>query len=758
MSTPSMEQFVLNLTAYGPAGPAGPAGDPSVLLTSANTWTDTQSFLGFTVNGLSFYGPFSTFTYTGSSADTHRTALGAAAAVHTHVSDDITDATDNAESGKIAKYTSTSGLFSLGLELYNGTSTTDLTPENGSANYTITVPASDGTMALTSDLDNISFADLDDLPNSLDGYGITDAAAAVHASTHATGGSDPITPASIGAETPTQTDAKIAAAVALKGDMPTAGRYVAAKIVNAESTPAINMVILGDSEAAIIGSTLGNILKMQMGFCGHGLGSLTATAASGATVGDDRAVWVTGTHYVLPTAGTVTFFNLETGTGENQSVVADEVKVAYIKESGAGTFKLQTSLNNGSSWVDVGSTIDASNGTTIGAVNTVALTHGTYQFRVVGVSGTVKIIGIATQNIRSVADVPYTQGGVIVHSFARGGDVLATQLTVSTDILNPIVSAIDPDFAFYCGDETLDSVTASIDTWRTRLVTAKGSGMDFLWSQCPPQSSPVSQANVIAAGEWLKDYAATQGDSYFQTQTITGDYATFNAAGLSTDGVHPTTSGAYFIAGQIAKFLGWFDLLAHGTAPDYNYRKSTFLRGVSGVSLPTTSSNRSRTSRWDIVSQDAGSQQINFRHPTKTNANSLTFNSADSFTINSKGYNKFSMIPGVNAHLFVFGNNGSSATAPTSPGNNFATFVSPYFLYTVGKFVQQASATNPHLYKIIEAVDGTTERFSVRNNGFVIAPFIPTYADDAAADTDTTLVSGGLYRTTGGGRAVYWKP
>lgn len=80
------------------------------------------------------------------------TDLGAAAAVHTHVSDDITDATDSAEGGKIAKYTSTSGLFSLGLELYNGASTTDLAPESGSANHTITVPAADGTMALTSDI------------------------------------------------------------------------------------------------------------------------------------------------------------------------------------------------------------------------------------------------------------------------------------------------------------------------------------------------------------------------------------------------------------------------------------------------------------------------------------------------------------------------------------------------------------------------------------------------------------------------------
>jgi hypothetical protein len=71
---------------------------------------------------------------------------------HTHVSADITDATDNAVAGKIAKYTSSSGLFTLGLELYNGTGSTDLIPEIGATNHIINVPAADGTMALTSDI------------------------------------------------------------------------------------------------------------------------------------------------------------------------------------------------------------------------------------------------------------------------------------------------------------------------------------------------------------------------------------------------------------------------------------------------------------------------------------------------------------------------------------------------------------------------------------------------------------------------------
>jgi hypothetical protein len=76
----------------------------------------------------------------------------AAALVHTHVSDDITDASDDAIGGKIAKYTSSSGLFALGLELYNGTGNTEFQAEAGAEDYTINVPAADGTLALTSDL------------------------------------------------------------------------------------------------------------------------------------------------------------------------------------------------------------------------------------------------------------------------------------------------------------------------------------------------------------------------------------------------------------------------------------------------------------------------------------------------------------------------------------------------------------------------------------------------------------------------------
>jgi hypothetical protein len=71
---------------------------------------------------------------------------------HTHVSDDITDASDDAIGGKIAKYTFSSGLFALGLELYNGSGSTEFQAEAGAENYTINVPAADGTLALTSDL------------------------------------------------------------------------------------------------------------------------------------------------------------------------------------------------------------------------------------------------------------------------------------------------------------------------------------------------------------------------------------------------------------------------------------------------------------------------------------------------------------------------------------------------------------------------------------------------------------------------------
>jgi hypothetical protein len=46
---------------------------------------------------------------------------------------------------------------------------------------------------------------------------------------------------------------------------------------------------------------------------------------------------------------------------------------------------------------------------------------------------------------------------------------------------------------------------------------------------------------------------------------------------------------------------------------------------------------------------------------------------------------------------------------------------------------------------------------NLNTNGSVIINSIPSYADDAAADADTTLLSGGLYKLNAG-RAVYQKP
>jgi hypothetical protein len=55
------------------------------------------------------------------------------------------------------------------------------------------------------------------------------------------------------------------------------------------------------------------------------------------------------------------------------------------------------------------------------------------------------------------------------------------------------------------------------------------------------------------------------------------------------------------------------------------------------------------------------------------------------------------------------------------------------------------------------ASKGSSEAFVVDATGR--ANFnIPNYADDAAADADSALPSGFLYRTTAGGRAVSRKP
>lgn len=72
----------------------------------------------------------------------------------------------------------------------------------------------------------------------------------------------------------------------------------------------------------------------------------------------------------------------------------------------------------------------------------------------------------------------------------------------------------------------------------------------------------------------------------------------------------------------------------------------------------------------------------------------------------------------------------------------------------INSFYKGDGTTN--LSNLVFRTDDTS-RFEITETGKVVIPAIATYANDAAADADTTLPSGGLYKITGS-RQLLIKP
>lgn len=95
---------------------------------------------------------------------------------------------------------------------------------------------------------------------------------------------------------------------------------------------------------------------------------------------------------------------------------------------------------------------------------------------------------------------------------------------------------------------------------------------------------------------------------------------------------------------------------------------------------------------------------------------------------------------------------GEISDAITYKENGFTTLINP--TYKSSKWDKTNKA-----FQLLKngATIGDNDMYSFYSDFGMFAPFIPTYADDAAADADATLLSGAFYKTTGS-RAILQKP
>ncbi|MBP6858638.1 MAG: tail fiber domain-containing protein [Candidatus Pacebacteria bacterium] len=291
--------------------------------------------------------------------------------------------------------------------------------------------------------------------------------------------------------------------------------------------------IFGDSVIEGKRTYLLALFQQYYGLAGLGFGGINALAGNGTTFNTtDYTHWITGATYSVPTSGTVTFSNNSTDT-----IRSNTFKVYYISQNGGGTFKVQADIEESGDFFDVsGSTTDTDNGgTAVGSILTISTTTQNYRFRVVGLSGTSKIVsGAAYTN---------NERGFILIDFSKGGIDFDENDQTPQAIVEPFIADVAPHLLFV---ETKDD-SAIFNTYFPSLKAKFDAGTtetDWFFIGSSPYRSDFYTTIQIASNANMKKYANDNDHAYFDLFDLFPDATMMDAnAYLDAPGVHLTAKG-----------------------------------------------------------------------------------------------------------------------------------------------------------------------------------------------------------------------
>lgn len=342
----------------------------------------------------------------------------------------------------------------------------------------------------------------------------------------------------------------------------------------------INILAVGDSVGA--GKMEATPFQEALGNSGYGLNSLSLTAGcetGNCTEGSDFAYWITGSYFNLGSGGV--FVTYHVGVQ-----ISTTLKIYYIKQSGAGLFKVQSSSNNGLTWNDE-AVVDAAKSSTpsgVGGIVTITKTAGNYRVRALGVSGSCKIIGGALLN---------SAPGAAEFVIARGGISLNWMVTTPTAIFKPIITDIAPDLAFFEMKDSAAIFDANLAIHQARFDEV-APNCDWVYiASNPVDPTMQNDDEQREQGEILDRFAMRHGQCCFDAYTTFVSYAlmtergwNINAPGAG-DGVHPSAAGNAFAASVMVQQLGLFrDPLFAGRLGQINRSEARLSQQQQSHDLP----------------------------------------------------------------------------------------------------------------------------------------------------------------------------
>lgn len=465
----------------------------------------------------------------------------------------------------------------------------------------------------------------------------------------------------------------------------------------------IAVLTTGDSIIHNMEPELWTALENIYGPAGYGIGTLTPTYSGGATgVTGAFTYWLNGKYDNVPSGGEVIY-----SVNGVSAAPGGTCAVYYIVEPGAGTFKIQSSLN-GAAYVDVASftSVDA-NGTLAGAVASFTLTgYGSYRLKVVGLTGSVKIISASIINSRSGT---YTRYGIVRCSVALGGiDMSQTKLTPSA-IVSPIMAHVAPQIVIESNvdgaaavaddqDDVYDLINAGIVTPPAWII---------IGPPCP-QDIYVADYDAQAAAQiaWCDANYAT----WFDQRQAGGNTATEAIArGLlpASPDPHPTASGRALVVSALVLETGLLGNYLVGAARIRslllgNTRVETsgydandrILRMVGGLVLGVDPNNVGNGQGIFFLEDTAG--------PTShTDRAAISFTSNNILITNQASGNvQLSIGPGSGQGVSLI----DPASTASAPQGRLGTTTTPWREINIGKTITAAATTGA---QVINKVSGS---------------------------------------------------
>jgi hypothetical protein len=272
-----------------------------------------------------------------------------------------------------------------------------------------------------------------------------------------------------------------------------------------------SILAIGDSMVGTAFDAIRDTVTTEYGL--RGTGFVDAAESGGAVKNTvDVARWITGITYDIQAGQIVTF-----GRNTVTPIEGDTFKVYYVRQSGGGTFRIESRVEGGS-WAAEGSDISTA-GATAGVVVTITKTEfrKRWMLRVVGVSGTSTIIGAGIRDSKL--------GGALLTILANGsngGNETDDALACPAAILNPVLADIAPNLVLLShldGAAIVESSQAAYqDLVRTAISSGGAATPSFVVIGPPPGINDVADAHNAAQATAQESLALYRGDVFYDNR------------------------------------------------------------------------------------------------------------------------------------------------------------------------------------------------------------------------------------------------